>query len=163
MQIHNLKKLETDEIDLYFKTLINLRRDDLYDLLANNLFCDDLVIRNKAVNALINAPTLSPFAKFITRAADPALLLKMKTDDLKLFCKLFKPEVYKELLPALEHLFKMSGSLFNNSITGVKEIVFKSLVIYVEQKPVIEFFRKGQTSGNRETVKLIQKIAAKYL
>ncbi|HNW82216.1 MAG TPA: HEAT repeat domain-containing protein [bacterium] len=163
MQIHNLKKLEADEIDLYFKTLINLRRDDLYDLLANNLFCDDLVIRNKAINALINAPTLSPFSKFITRAADSALLLKMKNDDLKLFCKLFKPEIYKELMPALEPLFRMSGSLFNNSVTNMKEIVFKSLVIYIEQKPVVDFFRKGQSSGNRETVKLIQKIAAKYL
>ncbi len=163
MQVHNLKKLEEGETEVYFKTLIDLRRDDLYDLLANNLFCDDQSIKNKAVAAMINAPTLTPFAKFIARASDQNILLKMKTDDLKLFCRLYKPEVYSELLPVLEKLFHVSGFLFNNGITTVKETVFRALTAYIEQKQVVDFFRKGMSSGNRETAKLIEKIAAKYI
>jgi len=48
-------------------------------------------------------------------------------------------------------------------VTGIKETVFKALVIYIDDPSAIAFFRKGLSSGSRETVSLIEKIAAKYL
>lgn len=163
LQVHNLNKLDSDEIDEYLKLLIDLRKEDMYDLLGNLLFTDDSKIKNKAVTVLYNAPTLTPFAKFIARACDIPLLSKMKSDDLKHFCKLFKPETHSTVLPALEPLFFERGGLFNNTMKDVKEIVFKSLVIYIDEKTISDFFRKGLSNGNRETIALINKIAAKFL
>ncbi|GEM_PF-791742 len=163
LQIHNLKKLEKDEVDEYFKLIIDMRREDMYDLVGNLLFSDDAEMKGKAVMAIFNAPTLSPFSKFIAKASDISIMSKMKNDDLKQFCRLYKPETYKELLPKLEYLFSISGSIFNKTVTGIKETVFKALVIYIDDPSAIAFFRKGLSSGSRETVSLIEKIAAKYL
>ena len=163
LQINNLKKLDKDESDEYFKLLIDVRRDDMYDLIGNLLFSEDAEMKGKAVVAIFNAPSLSPFSKFILKASDLSILSKMKNDEIKNFCKLYKPETYKELLPKLESLFNVSGTIFNKTVTGIKEIVFKALVIYIDDPSVVAFFRKGMSNGNRETVSLIEKIAAKYL
>ena len=163
MQPSNLKKLENDEIDIYFQTIIDLRREDLYDLLANNLFHEDSCLRHKAVDSLLYAPSLTPFAKQISRASNFELLSKMKKDDLRHFCKLFKPEIYSALFPVLENIFHKKSRLFDNSILKTKETILRSLSGYIEEKEVVEFFRKGLSVGNRETVSLIEKIAGKYL
>ena len=132
MQPNNLKKLEDDEIEEYFDLIIKLRRDDLYDLLANNLFFEDSYIRNKAVNVLVKAPTLTPFAQHIAKASRFETLAKMKPENLKNFCRLFKPEIYKELLPVLKQTYSASGGLLIKSYKGIKEIIFRALFIYVE-------------------------------
>ncbi|HSW60148.1 MAG TPA: HEAT repeat domain-containing protein, partial [bacterium] len=163
LQVNNLKKLDKDEADEYLKLLIDMRRGDLYDLIGNLLFSEDAEMKGKAVLAIFNAPTLSPFSKFIAKASDMSILSKMKSDEIKNFCRLYKPETYKELLPKLESFFNVSGTIFNKTVTGIKEIIFKSLVIYVDDPSVVAFFRKGMSSGNKETVSLIEKIAAKYL
>lgn len=163
LQISNLKKLDKDEADEYLKLLIDMRREDMYDLISNLLFSDDMEMKNKAVTAILEAPTLTPFAKFISRASDISIVSKMKNDDLKNFCRLYKPETYKELFPALEPLFFVSGGLFNKTVKTLKETIFRSLVIYIDDPAVVSFFKKGISNGNKETVLLIDKIAAKYL
>jgi hypothetical protein len=89
-QVHNLKKLENDEVDEYLKLIITTRREDMYDLLANLLFSEDVEMKNKAVTAIASAPTLTPFSKFIAKASDFSIISKMKNDDLKHFCKLIQ-------------------------------------------------------------------------
>jgi hypothetical protein len=37
----------------------------------------------------------------------------------------------------------MSGGLFNKTVTDVKETVFRSLVIYIEEPAAVNFFKKG--------------------
>jgi hypothetical protein len=163
MQPANLKKLETDEIDIYFKMIIDFRRDDLYDLLANLLFNEDPLIRNKAIDALLHAPTLTPFSKHIAKASDITIISKYKKEDLRHLCKLFKPEIYPMLIPALENVFHIKGALFDKSIPKAKEIIFRALASFIEEKEVVNYFRKGLSSGNKETSSLIDKIAGKYL
>jgi len=163
MQVSNLKKLESDEIEEYFDLIIKLRRDDLYDLLANNLFLEDGYIRNKAVNVLAKAPTLTPFSQHIAKASKFENLSKMKPEDLKNFCRLFKPETYKELMPVLKQSYSASGGLFIKSFKQIKEIIFRSLFIYVENSAVRNFFVEGIDTGNRETAAMIKKIAGKFI
>jgi len=163
MQSGNLKKLDEDEIEEYFDLIIKLRRDDLYDLLANNLFLEDSYIRNKAVNILAKAPTLTPFSKHIAKASKFENLLKMKPENLKNFCRLFKPEIYKDLIPVLKQTHSASGGLFIKSYKNIKEIIFRSLFIYVEDEAVRRFFIEGMENGNRETASLIKKIAGKFI
>lgn len=162
-QVHNLKKLENDEVDEYLKLIITTRREDMYDLLANLLFSEDMEMKNKAVTAIASAPTLTPFSKFISKASDFSTISKMKNDDLKHFCKLYKPETFQDVMPVLSALFSMRGGLFNKAVTDIKETVFRSLVIYIEEPAVVNFFKKGLSSGNKETVNMINKMAAKYL
>jgi len=163
MQAGNLKKLEDDEIEEYFDLIIRLRRDDLYDLLANNLFLEDSYIRNKAVNILAKAPTLTPFSKHIAKASKFETLAKMKPENLKNFCRLFKPEAYKDLIPVLKQTHSASGGLFIKSYKNTKEIIFRSLFIYVEDEAVRRFFIEGIENGNKETASLIKKIAGKFI
>lgn len=163
MQSVNLKKLEEDEIEEYFDLIIKLRRDDLYDLLANNLFVEDSYIRDKAVNILAKAPTLTPFSKHIAKASKFENLSKMKPESLKNFCRLFKPETYKDLIPVLKQTHTASGGLFIKSFKNIKEVIFRSLFIYVEDEAVRGFFIEGIENGNKETASLIKKIAGKFL
>lgn len=163
MQPNNLKKLEDNEIEEYFELIIKLRRDDLYDLLGNNLFTEDSFIRNKAINVLAKAPTLTPFAKHISKASRFEALSKMKAEDLKNFCRLFKPETYNELLPVLKESYSVSGGLLLRSYKMVKEIIFRSLFIYVEESAVQSFFREGMSIGNKETASIIKKVAGKFI
>lgn len=163
MQPGNLKKLEEDEIEEYFDLIIKLRRDDLYDLLANNLFLEDSYIRNKAVNVLAKAPTLTPFAKHVAKASRFASLQKMKPENLKNFCRLFKPEIHKELMPVLKETYSASGGILIGSYKATKEVIFRALFIYVEESTVRNFFSEGIDRGNRETAGLIKKIAGKFI
>ncbi|MGI6394444.1 MAG: HEAT repeat domain-containing protein [bacterium] len=162
-QIHNLQKLEHDEIDEHLKLVVSSRREDLYDLLGNILFSDESNIKNKAVDAILTSPTLTPFSKLIARASDISVISKMKNDDLKHFCKLYKPETFKDLLPALTVLFPMRSGLFNKTTANVKEAVFKALLIYVDNSDVVSFFKKGIATGTKETANMINKIAGKLI
>ena len=163
MQPNNLKKLEENEIEEYFELIVKLRRDDLYDLLANNLFFEDSYIRNKAVNVLAKAPSLTPFSKHIAKASKFEALSKMKPEDLKNFCRLFKPEIYNDLIPVLKQTYSASGGILIKSYKNIKEIIFRALFIYVEETSVRNFFIEGIEHGNRETTGLIKKIAGKFI
>ncbi len=159
----NLSKLEPDEISEYFRLIVDLRRNDLYDLLANNLFLEDPFLKNKAVDALLYSPTLSPFSEQISKASTFSIVSKMKKEDLRHFCKLLKPEIFSRLLPRLESIFHEKGGMFDKNVIKVKEIIFRSLLVYIDDPEVKAFFKKGLTAGNKETVALIKEIAGDHL
>jgi hypothetical protein len=163
LQVHNLKKLENDEIDEIFQMIISLRRYDLFDLLGQQLLTEDPEIRMKAIQAIQKATTMSHFEKFIIRAADINSLSKMKTDELQAFCKLLKPEIFPELFPAVKNMLSASGSLFNKSVPTAKEEFYKAIFYYRNDPEAKKFIEKSLSSGNKETVKIVNKIKDKYL
>ena len=163
LQIHNLKKLESDEIDEIFQMIVSLRRYDLFDLLGQQLLTEDPDIRLKAIQAIHKASTMTHFSKFITRAADINSLAKMKPDELQAFCKLLKPEIFEELFPAMTNMLSASGSLFNKSIPTAKEEFYKAIFYYRNDPQAKKFIEKSLSSGNKETVKIVNKIKDKYL
>ena len=163
LQIHNLKKLESDEIDEIFQMIVSLRRYDLFDLLGQQLLTEDPDIRLKAIQAIHKATTMTHFSKFIIRAADINSLAKMKTDELQAFCKLLRPEIFEELFPAINNMLSASGSLFNKSIPTAKEEFYKAIFYYRNDPLAKKFIEKSLSSGNKETVKIVNKIKDKYL
>ena len=163
LQVHNLKKLENDEIDEIFQMIISLRRYDLFDLLGQQLLTEDPDIRLKAVLAIQKATTMTHFEKFIIRAADINFLSKMKPDELQAFCKLLKPEIFPELFQAVKNMLSASGSLFNKSIPNAKEEFYKAIFYYRNDPEAKKFIEKSLSSGNKETVKIVNKIKDKYL
>ena len=163
LQIHNLKKLESDEIDEIFQMIVSLRRYDLFDLLGQQLLTEDPDIRLKAIQAIHKATTMTHFSKFIIRAADINSLAKMKTDELQAFCKLLRPEIFEELFPAINNMLSASGSLFNKSIPMAKEEFYRAIFYYRNDPLAKKFIEKSLSSGNKETVKIVNKIKDKYL
>ena len=163
LQINNLKKLESDEIDDLFQMIISMRRYDLFDLLGQQLLLEDYDIRLKAIQAIQKATTMTHFSKFIVRTADINSLAKMKPDELHEFCRLLKPEIFEELFKASTGMFTASGSLFNKSVTNAKEEFYKAIFYYRNDPETRKFIEKSLSSGNKETVKIVNKIKDKYL
>ena len=163
LQVHNLKKLENDEIDEIFQMIISLRRYDLFDLLGQQLLTEDPEIRLKAIQAIQKATTMTHFSRFIVRAADINSLSKMKNDELQDFCRLLRPEIFPELFPAVKNMLSASGSLFNKSVTNAKEEFYKAIFYYRNDPEAKKFIEKSLESGNKETVKIVNKIKDKYL
>ena len=161
--VHNLKKLESDEIDEIFQMIISMRRYDLFDLLGQHLLTEDHDIRLKAIQAIQKATTMTHFSKFIVRAADINNMAKMKIDELQAFCHLFKPEIFKELFAASNSIPTSSGSLFNKSIPTAKEEFYKAVFYFRNDPEARKFIDKSLSSGNKETVKIVNKIKDKYL
>jgi len=163
LQINNLKKLESDEIDNLFQMIISMRRYDLFDLLGQQLLLEDYDIRLKAIQAIQKATTMTHFSKFIVRTADINSLAKMKPDELHEFCRLLKPEIFEELFKASTGMFTASGSLFNKSVTNAKVEFYKAIFYYRNDPETRKFIEKSLSSGNKETVKIVNKIKDKYL
>ena len=163
LQVHNLKKLESDEIDEIFQMIVSLRRYDLFDLLGQQLLTDDPDIRLKAIQAIHKATTMTHFSKFIVRAADINSLAKMKTEELQAFCKLLKPEIFSELFPAMKNMLSASGSLFNKSVPNAKEEFYKAIFYFRNDPEAKKFIDRSLSDGNKETVKIVNKIKDKYL
>ncbi len=163
LQVHNLKKLESDEIDEIFQMIISMRRYDLFDLLGQQLLTEDYDIRMKAIQAIQKATTMTHFSRFIVRAADINSLSKMKNDELQAFCRLLRPEIFSELFPASTGMFTASGSLFNKSVPNAKEEFYKTIFYYRNDPETKKFIEKSLASGNKETVKIVNKIKDKYL
>lgn len=161
--VHNLKKLDSEEIEEIFELIISMRRYDLFDLLGQQLLTEDKDIREKAIMAILKATTMTHFSKFIARAANTATITKMSPDELHKFCVLFKPEIFGELLPALKPLLYESGTLFNKSVPNAKEAVFSALFTNRNDSAVKDFINLALNSGNKETVKIVNKIKDKYL
>lgn len=162
-QPSNLKKLEPDEIDNLFQMIISMRKYDLFDLLGQLLLAEDYDIRMKAIQAIQKATTMSHFSKFIVRAADINSLARMKQDELQAFCKLLKPEIFEELFSAAAGMLTASGSLFNKSVPNAKEEFYKTIFYYRNDPEARKFIDKSLSSGNKETVKIVNKIKDKYL
>ena len=160
---HNLKKLESDEIDEIFQMIISMRKYDMFDLLGQHLLDEDHDIRLKAIQAIQKATTMTHFSKFIVRAADINNLAKMKPDELQAFCHLLKPEIFKELFPAATNMFSTSGTLFNKSIPIAKEEFYKAIFYYRNDPEAKKFIERSLSSGNKETIKIVNKIKDKYL
>lgn len=163
LQVHNLKKLESDEIDEIFQMIVSLRRYDLFDLLGQQLLTEDPDIRLKAIQAIHKATTMTHFSRFIVRAADINSLAKMKTEELQAFCKLLKPEIFSELFPAMKNMLSASGSLFNKSVPNAKEEFYKAIFYYRNDPEAKKFIDRSLSDGNKETVKIVNKIKDKYL
>ena len=162
-QPSNLKKLEPDEIDNLFQMIISMRKYDLFDLLGQQLLTEDYDIRLKAIQAIQKATTMKHFSKFIIRAADINSLARMKQDELQAFCKLLKPEIFEELFSAAAGMLTASGSLFNKSVPNAKEEFYKTIFYYRNDPEARKFIDKSLSSGNKETVKIVNKIKDKYL
>lgn len=162
-QPSNLKKLEPDEIDNLFQMIISMRKYDLFDLLGQLLLTEDYDIRMKAIQAIQKATTMTHFSKFIVRAADINSLAKMKPDELHEFCRLLKPEIFGELFPSATGMFTVSGSLFNKSVPNAKDEFYKAIFYYRNEPEAKKFIEKSLASGNKETVKIVNKIKDKYL
>lgn len=163
LQVHNLKKLESDEIDEIFQMIISMRRYDLFDLLGQHLLTEDHDIRLKAIQAMQKATTMTHFSRFIVRAADINSLAKMKTDELQAFCRLLRPEIFRELFPEMKNMLSVSGSLFNKTVPTAKEEFYKAIFYYRNDSEAKKFIAKSLESGNKETVKIVNKIKEKYL
>ena len=161
--VNNLKKLENDEIDEIFQLIISMRRYDLFDLLGQHILTEDHNIRLKAIQAIQKATTMTHFSKFIIRAADMNNLIKMKIDELQAFCHLLKPEIFGELFAAADSIINASGSLFNKSVPLAKEEFYKAVFYYRNDPEVKKFIEKSLASGNKGTIKIINKIKDKYL
>lgn len=162
-QPSNLKKLEPDEIDNLFQMIISMRKYDLFDLLGQQLLTEDYDIRLKAIQAIQKATTMKHFSKFIIRAADINSLARMKQDELQAFCKLLKPEIFEALFSAAAGMLTASGSLFNKSVPNAKEEFYKTIFYYRNDPEARKFIDKSLSSGNKETVKIVNKIKDKYL
>jgi len=162
-QPSNLKKLEPDEIDNLFQMIISMRKYDLFDLLGQQLLTEDYDIRLKAIQAIQKATTMKHFSKFIIRAADINSMARMKQDELQAFCKLLKPEIFEELFSAAAGMLTASGSLFNKSVPNAKEEFYKTIFYYRNDPEARKFIDKSLSSGNKETVKIVNKIKDKYL
>ncbi len=165
LHVHNLKKLESDEIDDIFAMIVSMRRYDLFDLLGQHLLTEDKEcdIRLKAIQAIQKATTMTHFSRFIVRAADINSLSKMKTDELLAFCKLLRPEIFKELFPEMRNMLNASGSLFNKTVPTAKEEFYKAIFYYRNDPEAKKFIEKSLNEGNKETVKIVNKIKGKYL
>ena len=163
LQVHNLKKLDPDEIDEIFEMIISMRRYDLFDLLGQHVLTEDHDIRLKALQAIRKATTMTHFSKFIVRAADINSLAKMKVDELQAFCHLLRPEIFKELFPVMTNMLSASGGLFNKSVPNAKEEFYKAIFYYRNDAEVKKFVEKSLSSGNKETIKIVNKIKDKYL
>lgn len=163
LQLHNLKKLENDEVDEVFHMIVSLRLHDLADLMGQQLINEDPEIRLKAIHAIQKAKTVTPFAKFIIKIADINSLAKMKGGELQAFCKLLRPEIYPELFPAVKNMLSASGTLFNKSVPNAKEEFYKAVFYYRNNSDARKFIEKSLSEGNKETVKIVSKIKDKYL
>lgn len=162
-QPYNIKKLEPDEIDNLFQMIISMRKYDFFDLLGQLLFTDDHDLRMKAILAIQKATTVTHFSKFIIRIADINYLSKMKSDEIQAFCKLLRPEIFEELFSASTGMLTASGSLFNKSVTNAKEEFYKAIFYYRKDPEARKFIDQSLSSGNKETVKIVNKIKDKYL
>ncbi len=162
-QPYNIKKLEPDEMENLFQMIISMRKYDFFDLLGQLLFTDDHEVRMKAIQAIQKAATVTHFSKFIIRIADINYLSKMKPDEIQAFCKLLRPEIFAELFPAATGMLTASGSLFNKSVTNAKEEFYKAIFYYRNDPEARKFIDQSLSSGNKETVKIVNKIKDKYL
>ena len=161
--LHNLKKLEPDEVDEIFQMIISMRRYDLFDLLGQHLLTEDHDIRISAIQAIQKATTMTHFSKFIVRAAEINTLSKMRPDELQAFCHLLKPEIFPELFAASGGMLTASGTLFNKTVTTAKEEFYKAVFYYRNDPEARRFIDRSISSGNKETVKIVNKIKDKYL
>lgn len=162
-QLSNLKKLEDDEIDEIFQLILSLRRYDLFDMLGQHLLTEDPKIRGKAISAITKATTMTHFTKFIVKAAEIHTLAKMKPDELQSFCHLIRPEIFDALFAASDAMLSASGTLFNKSIPNAKEEFYKAVFYYRNNPAAKKFIEKSLASGNRETIKIVNRIKDKYL
>ena len=160
---HNLKKLESDEIDDIFDMIVSMRRYDLFDLLGQQLLSDDHDIRLKAIHAIQKATTMTHFSKFIVRSADINNMAKMKSNELQAFCHLLKPEIFHELFNASGAMLTASGTIFNKAVPSAKEEFYKAIFYYRNDPEAKKFIERSLASGNKETVKIVKKIKEKYL
>ena len=161
--VHNLKKLDPEEVDEIFNMIISMRRYDLFDLLGQHLLTEDHDVRLAAIQAIQKATTMTHFSKFIVRAAEISSLAKMKQDELQAFCRLLKPEIFTELFPASGGMLTASGSLFNKTVTTAKEEFYKAIFYYRNNPEARKFIDRSLSAGNKETVKIVNKIKDKYL
>ena len=161
--VHNLKKLDPDEIDEIFQMIISMRRYDLFDLLGQHLLTEDHDVRLSAIHAIQKATNMTHFSRFIVRAADINSLAKMKPDELQAFCRLLKPEIFPELFAASGGMLTTSGSLFNKAVTTAKEEFYSAVFYYRNEPEARKFIEKSLSSGNKETAKIVSKLKDKYL
>lgn len=161
--VHNLKKLDPDEVDEIFQMIVSMRRYDLFDLLGQHLLTEDHDVRIAAIQAIQKATTMTHFSKFIVRAADINSLAKMKPDELQAFCRLLKPEIFQELFAASGGMLTASGTLFNKTVTTAKEEFYKAIFYYRNDPEARKFIDRSLSAGNKETTKIVNKIKDKYL
>ncbi len=155
----NLKGKDEDEILKMAEIIIDSRRKEMFDLIGNLMFFEKKRVRMEAMKILSRISDPEPILFHLKKKVRDNDFMDLDIDEIKAFTELLTPSTHIKVLPLLEKIFDLSGSIFNRKkYRDKKKAVIDSLAECKKTKTLKHWLLKGMKTGNRETKNLLENI-----
>lgn len=158
-RLSNLKEKSEEEILKMAEIIVESKRKEMFDLIGNLMFFEKKHVRIEIMKILSRISDPDPILFHLKKKVRDDDFMGLDVDEIKVFIQLLTPSAHIKVLPMLEKIFTLSGSIFNRKkYYDKKKAVIDSLAECKKTKALKHWFRKGMKAGNRETKNLLKNI-----
>ncbi len=152
----NLNNFTADEIEDFIKIVAGSANRELFDLVGNLLFYQNKEIRIRSMKYIKRLGSSETLSRIVLKKISDEDFFKTEKDELTEFVKLFVPEIFEDILPALEKIWTLKGGLFNrHQFIETKKIVISQLMMFKTNINIVRWVSKALKSGDEETISII--------